>query len=693
MRDWNHMRKLKISRRISSASIILLSSLLLQSCGTWMTPSIPERKAVEDAIRKVKPALVRIHVVSTYHSEGRELKRQASGSGVIISPKGHVVTNHHVAGDAVRIWVTMSNREEIPAKLIGTDPLSDIAVIQLVLEKSVSFPVADWGDSDLLRVGDKVLAMGSPLALAQSVTEGVISNTTMTLPRGRGNLELDGENVGSIVRWIQHDALILPGNSGGPLISLEGQIIGINEIGIGGLISAAIPGNLARGSCDTIIENGEINRAWLGIMIQPLFKGDRSKQGVIISDVIKDSPAAQAGLQPGDRLLSIGQLSADGAGKRNIHVRFAEEIPPLNLWITSLPIGEKVELEYERDGAVQNVTLTTVKRERVLHLNREYKPWGLTGRDLSIWTAIEKKRLDTKGVLVTSVRTGGPCGQAKPSIHANDIILSVEGKPVQNMDSLSEITNDLVGGRGEIVPLLVRYVRKDEEMMTVVKVGLKDPPDPGREVRKAWIPVATQVITRDIRDKLNVGEISGVRVTQVYDDSRFKLMVGDLIVSLNGEDIQASETHHNEVFATMLREYSSGNQLELGVIRDGKPLTVSGKLPRSPAKPREMKRYKDHDFDFSVRNMAYLDRVGKQLEEDQKGVLIESVTNGSWSSLGGLRVGDVLIEINGEPVTGSKMVREMMKSIRENRLQYIIMKVRRGVHIRFVEIEALWPEK
>jgi len=229
-------------------------------------------------------------------------------------------------------------------------------------------------------------------------------------------------------------------------------------------------------------------------------------------------------------------------------------------------------------------------------------------------------------------------------------------------------------------------------MITVVKVGLEDSPDPGREVKKGWIPVATQVITHNIRDKLSLDEVAGVRVTQVYDDSHFKLKVGDLIFSLNEEEIQAYETHHDEVFATMLRQYPLASRLELGVIRNGKHIKVSGQLPRSPAKPREMKRYKDHDFDFSVRNMAYLDRVDKQLEQNQKGVLVESVTDGSWSSLGGLRVGDVMLELNSTPVTNIRKVRNVMKLIREDRPPYVIIKVRRGVHIRFIEIGTLWAD-
>ena len=188
-------------------------------------PAAPagESPAVIDrAVRAVLPSLVRISVVYLDQQAGREIKGQLYGSGTIISADGYVVTNHHVAGHPRRIVCTLSTREEVPADLIGTDPLSDIAVVKLHPAKPRTFPAAKFGDSSKLQRGQGVLAMGSPLALSQSVTRGIVSNPEMVMPPTTGGETLDGEDVGTIVRWIGHDASIYPGNSGGPLRGRHG---------------------------------------------------------------------------------------------------------------------------------------------------------------------------------------------------------------------------------------------------------------------------------------------------------------------------------------------------------------------------------------------------------------------------------------------------------------------------------------
>ena len=324
---------------------VLAPALLTSAQEAAITPSgIPDslRSSVDAAVAEVKPALVRIEVVTPSYYEGREVKYESSGSGVIITPEGHVVTNHHVAGHATRMVCTLSTKEKIEAKLVGRDPLSDIALLQLTPEEHRQFPTAPWGDSTQVKVGDHVLAMGSPMALSQSVTLGIISNTEMIMPRWFGpsrRLDEDGEDVGSFVVWLGHDAQIYGGNSGGPLVNLQGEIIGINEIRVGGL-GGAIPSELARQVASILLEKGEVERAWLGFDIQPRFKYSPMDRGALIGSVLKATPAGEAGLKAGDYLIRLAE--------HDIDVEFDEQIPLFNRLVAALPIGEPSRWQFSR---------------------------------------------------------------------------------------------------------------------------------------------------------------------------------------------------------------------------------------------------------------------------------------------------------------------------------------------------------
>src|ERR1051326_2568767 len=208
-------------------------------------------------------------------------------------------------------------------------------------DKPREFTPAVFGDSSAMQVGDSILAMGSPMALSQSVTLGIISNVEMTMPKLFGpQMRLDGEDVGALVRWIGHDAAIYGGNSGGPLINLRGEIVGINEIRFG--LSGAIPGNLGKSVADQLIAHGKIQRSWLGIDVQPLFKHSDGETGVLIGGVIGDSPASRAGLQTGDLLLKVGDQPTN--------VRYDEQMPDFMRLVTSLPIGKEITVTIMRAG-------------------------------------------------------------------------------------------------------------------------------------------------------------------------------------------------------------------------------------------------------------------------------------------------------------------------------------------------------
>ena len=401
-------------------ALLLVGSLVypvgaaLAQYGTPSAPpaaatAAPTQSQIQAVVDKVKPSLVRIHVVEGVPENGRETKQESFGSGVIISSDGYVVTNHHVAGNARWLMVTLSSKEEVEARLVGTDALADIAVIKLAPSPSGKpYPAQSWGDSSKLRVGDAVLAMGSPLAFSQSVTSGIVSNTELILPSSFGEgMTLDGEDVGSIVRWIGHDAAIFPGNSGGPLISLSGEVVGINEIGVG--LAGAIPGNIASAVAADIIAHGHVTRAFTGLDLQPRLRGDRSASaGILVGGVIANSPAAKAGVKTGDLLVRAGTV--------DLSARFPEELPLVNLELSRLPVGTSSPLEVVRDGKPITLALTPTARDAAEARSIEVKGMGLTASDVTPTAARESRAANgTQGASVTSLATGAPASDAQPT--------------------------------------------------------------------------------------------------------------------------------------------------------------------------------------------------------------------------------------------------------------------------------------
>lgn len=645
------------------------------------------RQAMDRAIDKVKPALVQIHVVGLEYAEGREKKHDGYGSGTIIDKRGYILTNHHVSGHPARMFCILSTKEEIEAELVGTDPVSDLAVIRLKTDGKREFPVASFGDSASLRVGDRVLAMGSPVSISQSVTLGIVSNTEMIQPRlfekYRITFEMDGEDVGSLVRWIAHDAVIYPGNSGGPLVNMSGEIVGVNEISIG--LGGAIPGNLARDVADQIMKKGAVTRAWLGLDVQPQLKHAESKRGALVGGVIAGSPAEKAGFKPGDLLVRL-----DG---KETAVQYREQIPLLQQTIADLPIGRDVEAVVVRDGAEKVLKITPVLREPMEMKTSELKAWGITARNLSMLAAKELKRESRDGVLVTSIRSGGPCGEAKPRLEDEDIILGVAGKPVLQMEDLLAITRQVTEGKKEPVPVLVEFERKSEKCVTMVKVGMQELDDPGLEARKAWLDLATQVLTPPMAEQLGVAGRKGVRVTDVYKGGKAAgagLRVGDLLVALDGEPIAASTPEDTEVFPNMIQQCAIGVTVELTVVRSGKEEKVRVELSRSPRLAREMKKFRDDRFDLTVRDIAFMDQTDNKWSESQRGGYVEEVKPGGWAALGNMAAGDLVLGVGGEPIENVAAFEKILSRIESEKPKTVVFHVMKGIHHEFVELEPDW---
>jgi serine protease Do len=642
--------------------------------------------SISKAVQQIYPAIVRIEVVSEQGSGGRMMKSRATGSGVIVSKDGRVITNHHVAGKATRISCRLYDGEEIMADLLGADPLTDLAVLKLRIKNrakgSKILTVAEFADSDQVRVGDACFAMGSPAGLSQSVTKGIISNIAL-ISANRGSLRLDGENVGELVRWLGHDAVIFPGNSGGPLINKDGKIIGINEVGIGSL-GGAIPSNLAQSVSDELADKGFISRCWTGLECQPMLNSEY--EGILVSGVIEKSPAENAGFRPGDIISFYG-------GER-VSARIQEDLPIFNQLAYSMRPGKEIKVSGLRKNNQMSWNLTPIKRESAFAKEKELKSWGLTVRDLTLMSSLEARRPSKKGAQVHTVSQGGPSSSSKPSLRPGDIITSINNEFVTCIQDMVRITKKVTSGKKEPVSTLVSFERNLAKLLTVVKIG--PAADENRPVQawKAWLGVSTQVLTRELSKALSLPSTTrGVRIVQVFPETpaeNAKLQAGDLLFRIDSQIIQAYRTEDAEVFGNMIKEYKPGANVVFTGLRNGKVLNKNIKLERRPTPANELPDFEEKTFEFTVRELSFGDRVNQRLKNNEPGLIVENVESAGWASIAGLRQGDLIIKINDQLIKNIERFQEEMDFLIKERENKIIFFVKRGIHTHFLELEPDW---
>ena len=400
-------------------------------CGSLLAQSEQGlQKAIFSARDQVLPALVHIEPVVKIFSRGEEQKTVVTGSGVIFSDQGFVLTNHHVADNAEKVWCTLSNRERITATVVGSDPSTDIAVLKLNLSelKDPKVPHARLGNSAALEVGQIVLALGSPLGLSRSVSMGVVSSIDRYFPDR-------GEMVSPYNLWIQTDAAINPGNSGGPLINLDGDVVGINARAVffAENLGFAIPINLVREVAEEIIRGSSVKRAWLGVEFKDIkdlraYLDDPDFAGVLVSNVERLSPAEKAGIQVGDVLLQIdgGELNAP----------FEEDLPGVRKVVAGLPVDQSLPFAYWRDGKRYQSRVTPITEPFTDETEVEIPDLGVVVQNLSLGI-FRMQQLDSyQGVYVSSIKPGSRGEEG--NFRRGDVVVTVNGENINSAESLKE---------------------------------------------------------------------------------------------------------------------------------------------------------------------------------------------------------------------------------------------------------------
>lgn len=378
-----------------------------------------------------------------YQSEG-------AGSGVIISDNGYILSNNHVVEGATEVTVTLADQKEYPAKVVGRDPKTDLAVLKIDAEKPL--PSAALGDSDKLQVGDWVVAVGNPFGLSQTVTSGIVSAKGRVI------------GAGPYDDFIQTDASINPGNSGGPLFNLKGEIVGINTAIIpqGQGIGFAIPVNTAKPLIPQLVETGTITRGYLGVNIQTLtpdlakaLKVEEQK-GILVADVVPGSPAEKGGIERGDIIVSYNGKDVDDSHK-------------LPAMVAATPVNEKVAITVIRNGKKSDMSVTVGKLEPKEGIAADpgtepFKSnWGLQLHDLGPEIERHYRLKADKGVVVVGVEPGSPADEA--GLQQGDVIVEVNRQPVNSVDEVKESVSKSEGeGR-----LLILVQRQDGKFYVPLK--------------------------------------------------------------------------------------------------------------------------------------------------------------------------------------------------------------------------------
>jgi S1-C subfamily serine protease len=448
-------------RNVPSLPLVLASGLFASAVVLVRAPSAPagseDRRpldfptVIETAKERVFPALVFLRPVQEDLTGGEKRRVEVFGSGVVVSPDGYVVTNHHVAENARHIQCVLQTRRRVEATVVGLDRETDLALLRLSLAPGERVPHADLARPGSLEEGQFVMALGAPYGFERSISLGIVSNARRHL----GEADEHPWN-----NWIQTDAAINPGNSGGPLVDTRGAVVGINTLvhATGNNLGFAIPVDVVRRVAERLRRDGRVRRSRTGLTLRPLvdylhntvFPGDK---GAIVDDVAPGSPAEAAGVRKGDRLLSVG--------RRETNAVYREDLPEIRWALADLPPGEPVPLLLERDARTVEVEIEADDDAAGEEAAFDASRWNATFRAIREDTVPELAFFRPRGAYVLGVRFPGNAAEA--GLREGDVVLAVDRRPV----------DDLAGLRVAYEACLVSDRTKKVVLLEVLRAGRK----------------------------------------------------------------------------------------------------------------------------------------------------------------------------------------------------------------------------
>ena len=407
-------------------ALLTVLIFVLSACSAWPASADDDALAVfeklqrriEKVAKEITPSVVYIEAVQKHQNR----KSIVSGSGIIADKDGHIFTNEHVVESALKVTVTVPGiKEPFPARVVGTDKQTDLAVLQ-INPNSHTIKPARFGSAEKLVVGQWVLAVGNPFGFDNSVSFGIVQ------AKGR-NLQFRG----LINEFVQTDALIDQGSSGGPLVNLKGEVVGVNSIAAGRGIGFTIPIETALKVKENLMASGQIERAWLGITFQPLSRqlarywGMATQGGAIVSAVLDGSPAEKGGLKAGDIITEIEGTEVD--------VPDEGEASSLSRLVAGFAVGEKIKVKVLRDLKPKTLTLTLEAQPAIDTPERE-SDWGFGYQDITTGRQLNARLESRVGAFVSFVERGTPADESGMEI--GDIIVRIEDQPVTGADDLEK---------------------------------------------------------------------------------------------------------------------------------------------------------------------------------------------------------------------------------------------------------------